>query len=199
MIHIFANPVYEKTLSLWKSFPFYTPFCSYPLLPNVDQANINITWQPLADNKNVRDPQGKHLHTFWRYQDSEIRCYSLKSGSLTNRLPIYGWQIDWHRNSVLYLVGIIRMGQEEDWNRNHSIQLGFARNRNSTQDKCYVHKLRTALAGSECPTKTVNLHKEREVVRQKWNSSGFSRTGGCNNQNVILKRRNSEALQAAVF
>lgn len=107
VIHIFANPVCEKTLSLWKSFPFYTQFCSYPLLPSVNLANINIIWQPLADNKNVRDPQRKHLHTFWRYQDSKICCCSLLK-SLTNILPIYGWQIDWHRNSILYLFFINR-------------------------------------------------------------------------------------------
>lgn len=66
--------IYGKTLSLLKSFPFYTQFCSYPLLPNVYQANINTTCQLSADNKNVGELQRKHLHIFWRYQDSEI-CY----------------------------------------------------------------------------------------------------------------------------
>lgn len=55
--------------------------------------------------------------------------------NLTKTLPTYGWQIDWHRNSILYLVCIIKRITARSGERlkqeSLSLQLSFARNRDT--------------------------------------------------------------------
>lgn len=57
------------------------------------------------------------------------------SENLTNILPIYGLQIDWHRNSIFYLVCIIKRIAARSGGRLKqellSLQLSIACNRDT--------------------------------------------------------------------